>query len=298
MLRLWFLLLAGSALSEDVSASYGQNVSFRIGGYTEVEFSTSRQTLMFIKGKPLPADFQGRVSMEDEELRLRGVTFQHQGLYIAYNGEAEKPAATMNLTVTAQTGNLSLPHGVDLSLPLFTAEPVQVLFGSAESTTVLLNSSGLPGPGYEHRVSVQSGSLTLRSLTAADQGNYTVRDCSTNRTISTMSVSVTEEESTTAAGNIVVLIAIVSLLLVACLPLCLGCCLRLRRGNLIDTDQGLPQVNATENGNANSHSPTALQGPSSQTELETSHPAVETDILLPSAGEPSVGAGLEEVHSE
>ncbi|XP_066579791.1 uncharacterized protein LOC136771402 [Amia ocellicauda] len=147
--------------------------------------------------------FKGRVEILGEKVRqgdfsltLHNVTFSDQCQYECYN--RGQHIITSWLQITAHTAYFSLRSGTALSLPLFTAEPVEVLFAAAEkgaSVSVCAVERGIvsrPGPGYKHRVSVQSGFLTLSSLTAADQGNYIVRDCSTGRNASTVSVYVAD----------------------------------------------------------------------------------------------------------
>ncbi|XP_066580497.1 uncharacterized protein LOC136771854 [Amia ocellicauda] len=147
---------------------------------------------------PDPA-YGPRVSGQEQEVTLSALTFTDQGSYTVLDSQSRATISTVNVTVTAHRDSLTLRSGAALSLRLFTAEPVEVLFAAAgEGASVSVcaverGAASRPGPGYEHRVSVQSGSLTLRSLTAADQGNYTVRESGTNRTISSVSVSVSEE---------------------------------------------------------------------------------------------------------
>ncbi|XP_066580351.1 basement membrane-specific heparan sulfate proteoglycan core protein [Amia ocellicauda] len=140
--------------------------------------------------------YEHRVSVQSGSLTLRSLTAADQGNYTVRDSRTNLTISTVTVTVRVHSETLTLPSGAALSLPLFTAEPVEVLFAAAgEGASVSVcaverGAASRPGPGYEHRVSVWADSLTLRSLTAADQGQYTVRDSRTNHTISTVSVTV------------------------------------------------------------------------------------------------------------
>nr|XP_015194870.1 PREDICTED: uncharacterized protein LOC107076034 [Lepisosteus oculatus] len=97
-------------------------------------------------------------------------------------------------TVGAHRDTVTLQPGASLSVPLFTGEPVEVLFdpaggGNWTSVCSVQNSTARCVPQYTDRVSVQNSSLTLYSLTPADQRSYRVRDLQGN-TISTVIVTV------------------------------------------------------------------------------------------------------------
>ncbi|XP_069054265.1 CD276 antigen-like [Lepisosteus oculatus] len=137
--------------------------------------------------------YRDRVSVDNQELRLQELRASDQGSYTVRDLQGNT-ISTAIVTVEAHRDTVTLQAGASLSVPLLTGEPVEVLFdpaGSTRSLRVFLSSAGLPGPGYEQRVWVQDGSLTLRSLTPADQGSYTVRDLQGN-TISTVIVTVEE----------------------------------------------------------------------------------------------------------
>ncbi|XP_069054655.1 uncharacterized protein [Lepisosteus oculatus] len=138
-----------------------------------------------------------RLKVQDQVLKISSVRAEDGGTYTVQDSQGT-PISTVHVTVGARSEVLTLQSGDSLTLPLHTAAPVEVLFdpaGSAQSPRVLLSSAGLPGPGYEQRVWVQDGSLTLRSLTPADQGSYTVRDLQGN-TISTAIVTVEARRDT------------------------------------------------------------------------------------------------------
>ncbi|XP_066579891.1 uncharacterized protein LOC136771465 isoform X4 [Amia ocellicauda] len=186
---------------ESSSVSYGQPLSLRL-------YSRAAVTVWFnpagagaslpvcaVEGGTVTPDpaYGPRVSGQEQEVTLSALTFTDQGSYTVLDSQS-RTISTVNVTVTAHTANLTLLSGALLSLPLLSPGPVEVLFASAgEGASVSVctlerDTMFSPGPGYEHRVSVQSGSLTLRSLTAADQGQYTVRDLQGD-TVSTVSVS-------------------------------------------------------------------------------------------------------------
>ncbi|XP_066580222.1 uncharacterized protein LOC136771676 [Amia ocellicauda] len=214
--------------STTVSVSVGDSVTLPCDGAAAAGISeeklyiqwksTERDVWQSIYGSiSLGRHFEGRAEVPRERIRQRDFSLtinstllSDEGLYECYyknGGIYMKFLGSVQLTVTSVSKALSLQSGAALSLPLFTAEPVEVLFAAAgEGASVSVcaverGAASCPGPGYEHRVSVQSGSLTLRSLTAADQGNYTVRDSRTNRTISSVSVSVSEEDPSPSASS-------------------------------------------------------------------------------------------------
>ncbi|XP_069055140.1 uncharacterized protein [Lepisosteus oculatus] len=157
-----------------------------------------------------------RLKVQDQVLKISSVRAEDGGTYTVQDSQGN-PISTVHVTVGAQSEVLTLQSGDNLSLPLHTAAPVKVLFhpaGSAQSPRVLLNSTGLPGPGYEQRVWVQDGSLTLCSLTPADQGSYTVRDLHGNA-ISTAIVTVTGGEMSSVSWpvSVAVITAIVAVLM-------------------------------------------------------------------------------------
>ncbi|XP_066543190.1 uncharacterized protein LOC136711097 [Amia ocellicauda] len=195
---------------ESSSVSYGQPLSLRLYSraavtvrFNPVGAGASLPVCAVEGGTVTPDPAYGpRVSGQEQEVTLSALTFTDQGSYTVLDSQS-RTISTVNVTVTAHRDALTLPSGASLSLPLYSPGPVEVLFAAAGEgacvsvCTVEWGAASRPGPGYEHRVSVQSGSLTLRSLTAADQGNYTVRESGNNRTISTVSVSVslTSEDS-------------------------------------------------------------------------------------------------------
>ncbi|XP_069054658.1 uncharacterized protein [Lepisosteus oculatus] len=161
-----------------------------------------------------------RLKVQDQVLKISSVRAEDGGTYTVQDSQGT-PISTVHVTVGARSEVLTLRSGDSLTLPLHTAAPVEVLFdpaGSAQSPRVLLSSAGLPGPGYEQRVWVQDGSLTLRSLTPADQGSYTVRDLQGN-TISTAIVTVTGGEMRRVSWQVrvAVITAIVAVLMGAAL---------------------------------------------------------------------------------
>ncbi|XP_066580573.1 tyrosine-protein kinase-like otk [Amia ocellicauda] len=219
--------LAVTARQDFLTLRSGANLSFPLHSSAPVQVlfaaagsAKSPRVLLNSSGLPGPG-YEHRVSVQSGFLTLRSLTAADQGNYTVRDCSTGRTVSTVSVSVEAHRDSLTLRSGAALSLPLFTAEPVEVLFAAAgEGASVSVcaverGAASRPGPGYEHRVSVQSGSLTLRSLTAADQGNYTVRDCSTGRTVSTVSVSVSvadPPQDSTAAIAVSVSLALVLLL--------------------------------------------------------------------------------------
>ncbi|XP_066569186.1 arf-GAP with SH3 domain, ANK repeat and PH domain-containing protein 2-like [Amia ocellicauda] len=240
------VLVSVLSREESTSLSYGQPLTLGLysGAPVTVRFNpegagTSLPVCAVEGGTVTPDPAYGpRVSGQQQEVTLSALTFTDQGSYTVLDSQSRQTISTVAITVRAHSDSLSLQSGSSLSLPLFTAEPVDVLFalsGERASVSVCAVERGAasrPGPGYEHRVSVQSGSLTLRSLTAADQGQYTVRESSTDRTISTVSVSVLDHpQDKTAVIAVSVSLAFALLLAVAA-----GVVWRKRRGSEGEAD--------------------------------------------------------------
>ncbi|XP_066570739.1 uncharacterized protein LOC136759677 [Amia ocellicauda] len=169
--------------------------------------TTSQNVWEFSSGQVFQGrGFEGRAEVPTEKIRqldfflsIHKISFSDEDVYECFYEEmngAMRFLGYSHLIVTAHRDSLTLPSGASLSLPLHSCAPVEVLFAAAGEgafvsvCTVERGAVSHPGPGYEFRVSVQNVSLTLRSLTAADQGQYTVRESETQRTISTVSVSV------------------------------------------------------------------------------------------------------------
>ncbi|XP_066543175.1 uncharacterized protein LOC136711088 isoform X4 [Amia ocellicauda] len=198
-----------TAREESSSVSYGQPLSLRLYSRASVTVrfnpagAGASLPVCAVEGGTVTPDpaYGPRVSGQEQEVTLSALTFTDQGSYTVLDSQSRKTISTVNVTVTAHSDALTLPSGTDLCVSLLTAEPVEVLFAPVGDQTsvpvcaVERDTVFRPGPGYQPRVSVQNGSLTLRSLTAADQGNYTLRELDSSNTINTVSVSVTAEES-------------------------------------------------------------------------------------------------------
>ncbi|XP_015195246.1 uncharacterized protein [Lepisosteus oculatus] len=153
-----------------------------------------------ISGSPFPGpEFKHRaavsrekISQENFSVTISPTRFSDEGHYECFCGKGQEQLTFLGevyLVITAFSDVLTLQCGNTLSLPLLTADPVEVLFENLTSVCSVQNSTARCVPQYRERVSVQDGSLTLRSLTPADQGRYTVRDLQGN-TISTVTLTV------------------------------------------------------------------------------------------------------------
>ncbi|XP_069054943.1 polymeric immunoglobulin receptor-like [Lepisosteus oculatus] len=209
---------------DNISLSWGDPLSVPLRTQQAVELwfrpegGGSRRLCSVLDSTVTPDS--SRLKVQDQVLKISSVRAEDGGTYTVQDSQGT-PISTVHVTVGARSEVLTLQSGDSLTLPLHTAAPVKVLFdpaGSAQSPRVLLSSAGLPGPGYEQRVWVQDGSLTLRSLTPADQGSYTVRDLQGN-TISTAIVTVTGGEMRRVSwlGIVLVITAIVAVLMGAAL---------------------------------------------------------------------------------
>ncbi|XP_069054936.1 uncharacterized protein [Lepisosteus oculatus] len=205
-------LSCGDPLSVPLRTQQAVELWFRPEG------GESRRLCSVLDSTVTPDSSRLKAWVQDQVLKISSVRAEDGGTYTVQDSQGN-PISTVHITVGARSEVLTLRSEDNLTLPLHTAAPVEVLFdpaGSAQSPRVLLSSAGLPGPGYEQRVLVQDGPLTLRSLTPADQGNYTVRDLQGN-TISTVSLTVTvgEMRSVSWVGIILVITAAVAVLMSA-----------------------------------------------------------------------------------
>ncbi|XP_066543170.1 uncharacterized protein LOC136711088 isoform X1 [Amia ocellicauda] len=215
-----------TAREESSSVSYGQPLSLRLYSRASVTVrfnpagAGASLPVCAVEGGTVTPDpaYGPRVSGQEQEVTLSALTFTDQGSYTVLDSQSRKTISTVNVTVTAHSDALTLPSGTDLCVSLLTAEPVEVLFAPVGDQTsvpvcaVERDTVFRPGPGYQPRVSVQNGSLTLRSLTAADQGNYTLRELDSSNTINTVSVSVTAEESVFPVGLVTGILVLISVL--------------------------------------------------------------------------------------
>ncbi|XP_066543185.1 uncharacterized protein LOC136711093 [Amia ocellicauda] len=230
-----------TAREESSSVSYGQPLSLRLYSRASVTVwfnpagAGASLPVCAVEGGTVTPDpaYEPRVSGQEQEVTLSALTFTDQGSYTVLDSQS-RTISTVAVTVTAHSDALTLPSGTDLCVSLLTAEPVEVLFAPVGDRTsvpvcaVERDTVFRPGPGYQPRVSVQNGSLTLRSLTAADQGNYTLRELDSSNTINTVSVSVTAEESGFLVGLVTVILVSI-LVLISVLGLALLCWHRRRR---------------------------------------------------------------------
>ncbi|XP_066580452.1 uncharacterized protein LOC136771824 [Amia ocellicauda] len=129
-------------------------------------------------------------------LRIQPVEFSDTELYESFFVDTRRRRMFLQsvwLTVTSHRSYINLKSGQDLHLDLHTHHRVRVLFqGSAGGPGELLWHNG-PQGRYGDRLEKRARELTVKLLTSADQGSYTVLD-SRNCTLST--VTVTVEEST------------------------------------------------------------------------------------------------------
>ncbi|XP_066580822.1 T-lymphocyte activation antigen CD80 [Amia ocellicauda] len=211
-----------------LSVSVGDSVSLPCDGAAaagipeekmHIKWKTSRPVLDSIYGRAYPGQgFEDRAEVSREKIRqgdfsltIKSTLLSDEGLYDCYyrGRDIMEFLGNVKLTVTSRIESVSVPAGGDLSLPLYTREPVELLFGGTvlfpqspePRMAKLVAGPDEPGPGDELRVSVWGESLIVRSLTAADQGQYTVRDNRTKRAISTVSVSVSEEDPSPSASS-------------------------------------------------------------------------------------------------
>ncbi|XP_066577429.1 uncharacterized protein LOC136767513 [Amia ocellicauda] len=212
---------------ETTSVSYGEPLRLRLYSReaVTVQFNPAgaRASLPVcaVEGGTVTPDpaYRTRVSMREQEVTLSALTFTDQGSYTVLDSYTQLPISTMTISVRAHTENLTLQAGAPLSLPLHSRAAVEVLFAPVAGGASISVWRGVErgavnhlGPGYEHRVSVRDGSLTLPSLTAADQGQYTVRESGTNQTIGTVSVSVADRPQDQTAIAVSVALALVLVL--------------------------------------------------------------------------------------
>ncbi|MBN3318391.1 MOG protein, partial [Atractosteus spatula] len=154
----------------------------------------SRPVWDLINGKNYTGPgFESRVEVSREKIRegdfsltIRHTKLSDEGTYSCfYQGRDYQEAVFLEevtLILRAHTETRSVKPGGDLSVPVF-ADEVEVLF---HNTVVYPKSSDT----QQDRVSAREGYLIIHRVTQADQGIYTVRDRSTKRAVSVITVTV------------------------------------------------------------------------------------------------------------
>ncbi|XP_069053971.1 CD276 antigen-like [Lepisosteus oculatus] len=154
----------------------------------------SRPVWDLINGKNYTGPgFENRVEVAREKigegdfsLTIHHTKLSDEGTYSCfYQGRDYQEAVFLQevtLILRAHTETRSVKPGEDLSVPVF-ADEVEVLFNN---TVVYPKSSDT----QQDRVSVREGYLIIHRVTQADQGSYTVRDRSTKRAVSVITVTV------------------------------------------------------------------------------------------------------------
>ncbi|XP_069054592.1 uncharacterized protein [Lepisosteus oculatus] len=198
-----------------VSVKYGQAVTLPCDGTAHVPRipedqlhvlwkTLDQHVYEFMDGKFYPsAGFEHRAQMSQEEIRrgdfsltLGRTTFSDEHVYeCLLEADKEYLLASMELSILAHRDTVTLQPGASLSVPLFTGEPVEVLFepaGAGDSTSVCSVQNGTPRcvPQYRDRVSVENQELRLQDLRKSDQGNYTALLSHSRRAISIVSLTV------------------------------------------------------------------------------------------------------------
>ncbi|XP_051993830.1 uncharacterized protein LOC127651837 [Xyrauchen texanus] len=113
----------------------------------------------------------------DLSLNIVGVTPSDKGLYRCYHKTQEEhghPGA-ITLHVKAHQHFLHRKSGDNLTLDLFSTDPVTVFFNEIQICTVERANASCSSD-YNDRMSVSNYSLVLQVLTAADNGTFTLKD--------------------------------------------------------------------------------------------------------------------------
>ncbi|XP_051560002.1 uncharacterized protein LOC127444587 [Myxocyprinus asiaticus] len=113
----------------------------------------------------------------DLSLNILGVTPSDKGLYRCYHKLQEEhghPGA-ITLNIKDHQHFLHIKSGDNLTLDLFSTDPVTVFFNEIQVCTVKRANASC-SPDYNDRVSVINYSLVLQGLTAADNGTFTVKN--------------------------------------------------------------------------------------------------------------------------
>ncbi|MFT7817615.1 uncharacterized protein LOC108927180, partial [Arapaima gigas] len=169
-----------------------------------IHWAKDGETVLRIQSGSLTAGsgFENRVNVSldsvrlgDLSLTLSMVHLSDKGAYrCIFKGDTGTPKGTI-LTVAGRQSNVTIQASESLLLPLYTREPVHVLFSSGGSTSVSVCSvegDALDcGPQYQHRASVQNSTLMVKYIKFRDSGVYKVMDHRTRDIISTVVVTVT-----------------------------------------------------------------------------------------------------------
>ncbi|KAK1155263.1 hypothetical protein AOXY_G27694 [Acipenser oxyrinchus oxyrinchus] len=152
-------------------------------------------------------EYERRVSVRDKVLHLSSVTKRDEGSYTVWEKRSSKAVKNVRLSVEGRKENVTLSNGEAKEIRL-DRKNVTVWFKPKGAVNSSIVDSGA---GFEQRVSVQDGVLTLRSVTKEEEGTYTVLDTEEHE-VSTITVTV-EDSSGTERRSHFVLIAFAALFL-------------------------------------------------------------------------------------
>ncbi|XP_069054972.1 uncharacterized protein [Lepisosteus oculatus] len=130
----------------------------------------------------------------DGRLLRRSLTWADAGLYTVWARD-DRGLRTTRVEVKGCTVNVTLQPGANLSVPLYAATEVEVLFepvgeGNVTSVYAMERGQAVCHQQYRRRILVDDETLTLAGVTRADQGEYRVKDTRTNFVLSRVIVTV------------------------------------------------------------------------------------------------------------
>uniref|UniRef100_H2U1W6 Si:dkeyp-77h1.4 n=1 Tax=Takifugu rubripes TaxID=31033 RepID=H2U1W6_TAKRU len=128
---------------------------------------------------------RARVNAYQSHLVIDAVTEGDEGIYTIKNPDKTKDVRRKKLVVRDCSNEQNIKYGGDFRIMLtgvnspITLEyrPIAVEANQTfKPALVLLTSTNMSREGYQGRISVSGGHVTLRAVTGADEGSYTVRD--------------------------------------------------------------------------------------------------------------------------
>ncbi|XP_058865265.1 uncharacterized protein LOC131707109 [Acipenser ruthenus] len=136
-------------------------------------------------------EYERRVSVRDKVLHLSSVTKRDEGSYTVWEKRSSKAVQNVRLSVQGRKENVTLSNGGTKEIRL-DRKNVTVWFKPKGAVNSSIVDSAA---GFEQRVSVQDGVLTLRSVTKEEEGTYTVLDPEQHE-VSTITVTVEDSTGT------------------------------------------------------------------------------------------------------
>ncbi|XP_056301057.1 uncharacterized protein si:dkeyp-77h1.4 isoform X2 [Pseudoliparis swirei] len=195
-----FSLLLSTALSAPVTAKeesftlfYGEDFHIMLPSLAlEVMFwnrSTPRLGDVFLMRGGIVVNSRAKLNRHLSHLIIDAVGEGDEGVYTVKNPEKPDDVRRLTLIVRDCSNEQIIKYGDNYHVPLSGITPPITLEyrpsaveanQTSKPALVLLTSTGMSRDGYQGRMSVNERHVTLRAVTGADEGSYTIRDAEGN----------------------------------------------------------------------------------------------------------------------